>query len=81
MAAKKAAEAAAQPVTTMVNGQVVGSIPGEGTIVDAAKQLASSQGLKAFSIRINGATVKAPDASKPLKGVKTLEIFAKDTRG
>lgn len=77
-AAKRAAHAG--PVTTLVNGQVVGTVTGSGTIVEAAQHLASAHGLKTFSIRINGAKIAQPDASKLLTGAKTLEVYAKDAR-
>ncbi|MGH9429696.1 MAG: hypothetical protein ACRD2L_25705 [Terriglobia bacterium] len=65
-----------KPVTAMVNGQVVGTIRGSGTIVAAAQKLAAAHGLKAFSIKVNGAKVGQPNAAKPLGGARTLEVFA-----
>jgi len=93
MAAKKAKKAAkartahAAPrqvanVTTLVNGQVTGEIiAGDQTIQQAVQRLATDAGLKAFSVRVNGEVIKTPEAQRPLAGVKTLEIYAKDTRG
>jgi hypothetical protein len=83
MAQRKSAKPArqAKQVTIMVNGQVAGTIPAEGTILSAASAAAQAHGLKTYSLRINGKPAKQPDANKSLSGVSTLEVFAKDTRG
>lgn len=75
------ASAAPKPITALVNGQVVGQILPEGSIQAAVERLARDHGLKAFNVRVNGEGIKTPDAVKPLAGCKTLEIYAKDTRG
>lgn len=68
-------------VTVMVNGQVTGTIPETTTIGQAGETVGSKAGIRAFSIKVDGKKVAAPDANKTLKGVKTFEIYAKDSRG
>ena len=81
-ASRKAGTKAAAEVAAVVNGQATGHIvPGDSTIFQAAEKLAAAHGLRAFSIRVNGSPVKAEAAQKPLAGAKSLEVFAKDTRG
>jgi hypothetical protein len=91
MAKKAATRRAARPsssrtaaggkVTVLVNGSIAGERPAEGTIGEMATKLAQDNGLKAYSIRANGVPVTVAEAAHPISGVKTLEIFAKDTRG
>lgn len=83
MATKKKAAKVTEPkmVVTLVNGQTTGSVPDTGTIQAAAEALAQSKGLKAFSLKVDGNVVKRQDAGKLLKGCKSIEVFAKDTRG
>ena len=80
-ASRKAGKVAAD-VAAVVNGQATGHItPGDQSIFAAAEKLAAAHGLRAFSIRVNGQPVKAEAAQKSLAGAKSLEVFAKDTRG
>lgn len=76
-----ATPAAPAQVKTIVNGQVQGNISPDGTIGDAAMNLARGAGLKSYSVRVNGVPVTAAEASGPLAGAQSLEVFAKDTRG
>lgn len=76
------ASAASAEVVTLVNGQVTGRItPGTGTIYQAVEQLARDNGLKSYNVRVNNVPCTPEQAAGPLKGVKQLEVFAKDTRG
>lgn len=68
-------------VTVLVNGQVTGSIPETTTIGQAGETVGSKAGIRSFSIKVDGKKVAQPDANKTLKGNKTFEIFAKDSRG
>ena len=69
-------------VTLMSNGQVISSlVPANETIGEVANKLAMSQGLKSYSVRLNGVPVDAETAKGLIKGNKTLEVYAKDTRG
>jgi len=76
-----ATPAAPRSVSVLVNGQVVGTVPDTSNVAEAALQVAKTHGLRAFNIKLNGKRIAQPDANKPLKGVKTLEIYAKDSRG
>lgn len=78
--AHKAAAAPSQ-VQTLLNGQVVGSIPAEGSIGDAAYKIARESGLKSYAILVDGVKATTANAALPLKGHASLEIFAKETRG
>jgi hypothetical protein len=73
--------AAPAQVKTIVNGQVQGQIAATGTIGDAAMALARDNGLKSYSVRVNGVPVTAQEAAGSLAGAQSLEVFAKDTRG
>ena len=71
-------------VTLIVNGQVIGQhTPATGeSIGDRANELAKAHGLKSYSVRCNGVPVADVNEAKgKLAGNKTLEVFAKDTRG
>ena len=68
-------------VKIIVNGQVMGTIASTGTIGDAAQALARDNGLKSYSVRLNGVPVTAVEAAGSLAGAQSLEVFAKDTRG
>lgn len=93
MAAKKVKRAAGgvraavmsnEPVklTAMVNGQVVGDVVASGTIRDVAMQLARANGLKSFSVKVNGAKITGEKAGSGFPaGAKSIEVYAKDTRG
>lgn len=76
-----AANRAPAQVQTIVNGQVTGTIPPDGTIGDAAMNMARREGLKSYSVRVNGVPVTAAEAGGSLAGAKSIEVFAKDTRG
>lgn len=79
---KVAAKAAAPTsVQTLLNGQVIGSIPAEGSIGDAAHKIARDQGLKSYAILVDGVKVTSEGAAAALKGHSSLEVFAKETRG
>lgn len=75
------AAAALTTVQTLLNGQVTGSVPAEGSIGDAAYQIARNSGLKSYAILVDGVKVTTEGASHPLKGHSSIEIFAKETRG
>ena len=79
--AKKRAAASAAQVTTLVNGQVTGHVAASGTIGEAADLLARNAGLKSYSVRANGVPVSVSDAGGSMAKVKSIEVFAKDTRG
>jgi hypothetical protein len=89
MAPKKAkrrvaGKAAATPsmVQLLLNGQATGEVnPGTRSISDVAGEIARNNNLKSYSILVNGTKVSAADAGKALAGAKTLEVFAKETRG
>lgn len=68
-------------VTVIVNGQVVGSCKEDQTIGQAADEIAKAHGLRAFSMKLNGKKLTAPDLNKSLKGAKQIELYAKDSRG
>lgn len=71
----------ASHVQTIVNGQVTGSVVPNGSIGDALNTLARDSGLKSYSARVNGVPITSEQAAGPLAGAKSIEIFAKDTRG
>ena len=74
--------AVSSTVTLMCNGQVISSLQAANeTIGEVANKLAMSQGLKSYSVRLNGVPVDAETAKGLIKGNKTLEVYAKDTRG
>ena len=70
-----------QNITVMVNGQVTGSILDDQTLGAAAEAIATKAGVRSFSVKINGKKVEQPEYGASLKGVKTFEIYAKDSRG
>jgi hypothetical protein len=43
--------------------------------------MARANGLKTYSILVDGVKVTTEGAGKPLAGAKSIEIFAKETRG
>jgi hypothetical protein len=69
-------------VQRLINGQPAGIVSsGDMTIGQAASDLARDNGLKTYSILVNGTKVTTEGASKRLAGAATLEVFAKETRG
>lgn len=79
---RKAARRATGQVSMLLNGQAVGQIsPTTQTVGDVANQIARDHGLKSYSILVNGVKVTTEGASKKLAGARTIEIFAKETRG
>lgn len=83
-AARRAAAASGhKQVVLMLNGQSTGMhTPAAGdTIGSVANEVARNSSLKSYSILVNGVKVTTEGAGKGLAGVKTLEIFAKETRG
>lgn len=81
---KKAAKRAAtsHQVSMLLNGQAVGQIsPTTQTVGDVANQIARDHGLKSYSILVNGVKVTTEGASKKLAGARSIEVFAKETRG
>lgn len=86
MATKKASRRQSKsvpPTQFLINGQSVVFNPTAGmTIGQAAEGIARANGLKSFSILVNGVKLlNTEQANKSLTGVRTLEVFAKDTRG
>lgn len=76
-----AVDAGPQKVTVMVNGEVTGTIPDDVTIGAASEKIATQAGLRSFSIKLDGKKIEHLNANKTLKGVTTIELFAKDARG
>lgn len=70
-------------VQQLLNGQPTGVVvPGAGATIGAvAMDMARANGLKTYSILVDGTKVTTEGASKPLAGHKSIEIFAKETRG
>lgn len=68
-------------VTVMVNGQVAGTIPDTVTIGQAVETVGTKHGIRSGMVKIDGKKVSQPDSNKSLKGVKTFELYAKDSRG
>ena len=69
-------------VQMLLNGQAVGEVDPTGlSISQCANNIARENGLKSYSILVNGVKVTTEGAGKPLTGTKTIEIFAKETRG
>lgn len=70
-------------VQQLLNGQPTGVvIPEAGQTIGAvAMEMARSNGLKTYSILVDGTKVTTEGASKPLSGHRSIEIFAKETRG
>lgn len=82
---RQPARRAATPkqVVLMLNGQSIGMhTPKAGdTIGSVANSVAAGNGLKSYSILANGTKVTTEGAGKGLAGVKSIECFAKETRG
>lgn len=78
-----ASAAVVSDVILMVNGNNEGTIKPSATLTvgDQAMELARKAGLKSYSVRLNGVPVNAAEAAAPLAGARSLEVFAKDTRG
>jgi len=69
-------------VQMLLNGQNVGEVDPSGlSISQCANNIARENGLKSYSILINGTKVGTEEAGKPLSGARTIEVFAKETRG
>lgn len=87
MATKKAVRKAAhrRPATVvlMLNGQSSGvHTPAGGDTVGAVAQgIARNAGLKSYSILVNGTKIGTEAAANGLRGVTSIEVFAKETRG
>lgn len=80
--ARAAAPAAPAVVNAFINGQASGTVtPGELTIQEAAGQIARDHGLKAYSILVDNVKVTQDQGSRKLAGAKSIEVFAKETRG
>jgi hypothetical protein len=85
--AKKAApatQAAKAPttVTMLLNGQTVGVLePGTQSIAEAGAEIARKNGLKTYSILIDGTKVSTEDGNRPIAGHVSIEVFAKEARG
>jgi hypothetical protein len=83
-ATRKVARRASTPsrVQMLLNGQNVGEVDPSGlSISQCANNIARENGLKSYSILINGTKVGTEEAGKPLSGARTIEVFAKETRG
>jgi hypothetical protein len=69
-------------VQMLLNGQAVGEVDPAGlSISQCANNIARENGLKSYSILVNGTKVTTEGAGKPLAGAKSIEVFAKETRG
>jgi hypothetical protein len=84
MAAQRREAAPKQPfrITCLVNGQVTGSVDyqeGVTTLSGVSSQMAKDHGLRSFTIKVNG--TKTTDLNRSMKGVKSIELVAKDSRG
>ena len=79
----QAAPAAPAQVILLLNGQSSGiHTPVEGdTVGSVANRIAKEAGLKSYSILVNGTKIDVTAAGNSLKGVQTVEVFAKETRG
>ena len=83
---KKTARAVAsrtpKRVQMLLNGQAVGEVDPTGlSISQCANNIARENGLKSYSILVNGVKVTTDGAGKPLAGARSIEVFAKETRG
>jgi hypothetical protein len=82
-AAKAKAPATPAQVILLLNGQSAGMhtpVAGE-TVGSVANEIARGAGLKSYSILVNGTKIDATGAGNGLKGVTSIETFAKETRG
>lgn len=70
-------------VVLMLNGQSIGmhSPKAGDTVGSVANSIAAGNGLKSYSILANGTKVTTEGAGKGLSGVRSIEVFAKETRG
>lgn len=70
-------------VELVVNGSKKGKVrPTSGQNLGAfLKQYATNYGVRTFSAFADGRKLDTADASKPLTGIKSIEIVAKDARG
>jgi hypothetical protein len=83
-ATKKAHKApVSKDVQCLLNGPPCGVVSNpEGlSIAQAANQIARDNGLKSYSILVDGVKVGVEEAAKALSGHKSIEVFAKETRG
>lgn len=82
-----AAQATAQATTTqevamVLNGNAVGMVdPAGKSIGQVAQDIAREHGLKTYSVLVDGVKVLADGAAAGLSGHRTIEVFAKETRG
>ena len=80
MATKKVV--ASKVISVLVNGQVVGTVLDSSSVGAAATQIAREHGLRAYSLKLDGKKLTTTfDVNKSLKGHKSIELFAKDSRG
>lgn len=81
--AKRVKVKASKEVQQLLNGQPTGVVVPEAgaTIGAVAMEMARANGLKTYSILVDGTKVTTEGAGKPLAGHKSIEIFAKETRG
>lgn len=79
----KVVKVSKKEVQQLLNGQPTGVVIPESrqTIGSVAMEMARSNGLKTYSILVDGTKVTTEGASKPLAGHRSIEIFAKETRG
>lgn len=77
------ARAVSDVVQLIVNGQSRGTVHPAGlSISQAANNLARDNGIKSYSILLDGGMkVGTEEAGLPLEGHVSLEVFAKETRG
>jgi hypothetical protein len=70
-------------IDLVVNGSKKGKVrPSAGQTLGAfLKEKASYYGVKTFSAFADGRKLDTADAAKPLTGIKSVEIVAKDARG
>lgn len=77
-----AAAAAPSQVAMVLNGNAVGMVDPVGkSIGQVAQDIAREHGLKTYSVLVDGVKVLADGASASLQGHRTIEVFAKETRG
>jgi len=77
----KTASSEPRLVTVMVNGQVTGTIPETTTIGQAVESVGTKSGIRTGNVKVDGKKINQPDSNKTLKGAKTFELYAKDSRG
>lgn len=74
--------AAPSQVAMVLNGNAVGMVDPSGkSIGQVAQDIAREHGLKTYSVLVDGVKVLADGASASLQGHRTIEVFAKETRG